>query len=135
LLMRRLLKKLFGRKPQQDRTWTEKVFIEEQSTPVTRYVSFLFLQMSETDSCTKVLSRHEKLIPLTYGADTVQPPSIDAVLMRLKEMCDLKGEVYSAPIEGTIPVTIQGRTFSVHCLFDESPDICCRIRMERTKEK
>ena len=133
--MRRLLRKLFGRKPQQDRTWTEVVFIEEQSTPVTRNVNCLLLQMSETDSCTKVLSRREKLSQLTYGVDTFEPPSIEAVLKRLKELCGLKSEVYSAPIEGTIPVTIQGRTFSVHCLFDESPDICCRIRMERTKEK
>jgi hypothetical protein len=133
--MRRLLKKLFGRKPQQDRTWTEKVFIEEPSTPVTRYVNCLLLQMSETDSCTKVLSRREKLSQLTYGVDTFEPPSIDAVITRLKEMCGLKSKAYSSPIEGKIPITIQGRTFSVHCLFDESPDICCRIRMERTKEK
>jgi len=131
--MRRMLKKLFGRRKNQ--VWTEKVFIEEQSTPLTRYVNCLLLQMSETDQCTKVLSRREKLSQLTYGVDTFEPPSIDAVITRLKVMCGLKSKAYSSPIEGKIPITIQGRSFSVHCLFDESPDICCQIRMERTKEK
>ena len=132
--MRKLLKKLFGRKPQNDQVWEEEIIIDEPSTQVNLYVNLLLLQMSETDSCTKVLIRNEKLIPLTDGFQIIQPPSINAVLKRLKELCGLKRKAHSSPIEGTIPVTIQGRTFSVQCLFDESSDVCCRIKMERMKE-
>jgi hypothetical protein len=133
--MRRMLKKLFGRKAKNDRVWTQEIIIEEPATPVNRYVNLLLLQMSESDSCTKVLSRSEKLIPLTDGSKIIQPPSINAVLKRLKELCGIKRKAHSSPIEVTIPVTIQGRTFNIQCLFDESSDICCRIKMERTKEK
>jgi len=135
LLMIRLLKKLFGRKPQNDQVWEEEITIEEPFTPVNRYVNLLLLQMSKTDSCTKVIRRNEKLIPLTDGYQIIQPPSINAVLKRLRELCGLKRKAHSAPIEGKIPVTIEGRTFSVQCFFDESSDVCCRIQMERTKEK
>gem|GEM_PF-3291833 len=135
LLMKRLLKKLFGRKPQNDQVRTEEIIIEEPSTPVNRYVNLLLLQMSETDSCTKVLSRNEKLTPLTDGFQIIQPPSINEVLIRFKEMSGLKSKAYSTPIESSIPVTIQGKSFSVQCLFDESSDVCCRIKMVRTKEK
>jgi hypothetical protein len=132
--MIRLLKKLFGRKQQNDQVWTEEIIIEEPFTPVNRYVNLLLLEMSKTDSCTKVLSRNETLTPLTDGFQIIQPPSINAVLKRLKQMCSLKRKSYSSPIEGQIPVMIEGRTFSVQCHFDESSDICCRIKMERTKE-
>jgi hypothetical protein len=130
--MRKLLKKLFCRKPQNDQVRTEKIFIEEPFTPVNRYVSLLLLEMTKSDSCTKVLSRNEKLSPLTDGSQIIQPPSINAVLKRLKQICGLKSKAYSSPIEGTILVKIQGRTFNIQCLFDEPSDVCCRIKMERT---
>lgn len=132
--MLRLLKKLFGRKPQNDQMWTEEIIIEEPATPVNCYVDLLLLEMSKTDSCTKVLSRNEKLTPLNDGSQIIQSPSINAVLKRLKQLCGLKSKSHSSPIEGTIPAVIQGKSFSVHCKFDESSDVCCRIRMERTKE-
>jgi len=135
LIMRRLLKKLFGRKPQNDQVRTEEIIIEEPSTPVNRYVNLLLLQMSDTDSCTKVIGRSEMLIPLTDGFQIIQPPPTNEVLKRLKELCGLKSKAYSAPIESSISVTIQSKSFSVQCLFDESSDVCCRIKMVRTKEK
>lgn len=133
--MLRLLKKLFNRKPQNDQVWTEEIIIEEPSTPVTLYVNLLLLQMSKTDSFTKVISRSEELIPLTDGSKIIQPPSINAVIERLKELCGLKRRAHSAPIEGKIPVKIQDKTFSVQCLFNESSDVCCRIKLERAKEE
>jgi hypothetical protein len=132
--MKSLPARLFNRKPREDRAWTETFYVEEPSTPVTRYVNFMLIQMSTVDSQTKILNRNEELPPLTAASDTLEPPPLDAVVKRLKEMCDIKPRPHSTPVEGTIPCTIEGVSFDVKCHFDDVAEACCWIQLEKSDE-
>ena len=101
------------------------------STPVTRYINCMLIQLSEADSQTKVLNRDKELPPLTVASHTAEPPPLDAVVEKLIEMCNLEPGPHSTPVEGTVSCTIQGVSFDVKCNFDDAAEACCWLRMER----
>lgn len=130
--MRRLLDKLLRRTHQESRTWTEIVHVEEPSTIVTRYVNLMLIELFKADSQTKVLYRNVELPPLRVESDTCEPPRLDDVVKRLKEMCNLTDSKSSAPVEGTISCTFEGESFNVRCHFDDNAEACCWIRAEKS---
>ena len=127
--MKSLLARLFNRRPREDRTWTETVRVEGPSTPVTRYVNCMLIQLFKAGSQTKVLYRNVELSPLTLESKTFEPPRLDDIVKRLKEICDIKPGPHSTPIEGTMPCTFEGASFSVKCHFDDNAEACCWIRV------
>lgn len=132
LYMKSLLARLFKRTPQEVRTWTEEVIVEEPSTPVTRYVNFMLIQLCKAGSQTKVLYRNVELPPLNTESGTCEPPRLDDVVKRLKEMCDIEADAHSTPVEGTISCTFEGESFNVKCHFDDNAEACCWIRADKS---
>jgi hypothetical protein len=132
--MKSLLGKLFRRTPRADRTWTETVYVEEPSTPVTLYINCMLIQMSRADAQTKIFNRNEKLSTLTVGSRTIEPPPLDAFVEKLKEMCNIEPGPHSTPLDGVIPCTIQGGSFDVKCHFNDTDEACCWIRVEKSDE-
>ena len=128
------LDKLFKYTHRENRTRAETVYVEEPSTPVTRYVNFMLIQLFKADSQTKILYSNVELPPLTVESQTCDPPRLDEVVKRLKEMCDIEAGVHAIPVEGTVSCTFQGASFNVKCHFDHNAHACCWIRAEKSEE-
>ncbi|MEJ2705354.1 MAG: hypothetical protein P8Z79_23185 [Sedimentisphaerales bacterium] len=132
--MKSWLVKLFHRVPRDDRTWTETFYVLEPPTPVTLYVNCMLIEMARSDSQTRVFNRDGKLALLTVGSRTAKPPQVDAVVKRLKEMCNIESGPHSTPFDGVISCTIEGASFDVECHFNDNAEACCWIRVEKSDE-
>jgi hypothetical protein len=92
----------------------------------------MLIQLFKAGSQTKVLYSNVELPPLTLASETCEPPRLDDVVKRLKEMCDIGTGAHSTPVEGTIPCTFEGASFDVTCHFDDNAEARCWIRAERS---
>lgn len=52
--------------------------MEEPSTPITRYVDLMLIQISKTDPSTYVLKRSEALALMTSELEIIEPPPLEA---------------------------------------------------------
>ena len=127
-------------KSQREKTWTEDIYEFEAPTPITMYVNLLLIQISKNSSSNYVIKRSEELAPMTIGSEIIEPPSLEEVLNRLKELCDLKHRDFQETVEGTLNLTIHENDFEkkdyvAYIRFDNKSDECCRIRMVRTNKE
>ncbi|MCL5281785.1 MAG: hypothetical protein M1376_17955 [Planctomycetes bacterium] len=104
-------------------------------TPLSHYVGLMFLQMFEDGPPNRVLRRSEPLPVVTFKTDTAEPPPLEDVLNHLKSGCRINPKNHSGSLDGTIYVGIQGVPCKVQCRFDDSSEVCCQLRLERTTEQ
>lgn len=102
----------------------------EEPTPVTRYVSFMLLQMFDTGRTSHTLKRSEPLPTLTHRDATADPVPLDDVLARLKTLCGLDLEPTAGPVEATLEVGIEKTSCRFRLRFDDTADTCCEIRRD-----
>ena len=127
-------KGFFGRLCGKEAPAAWKGLTSEHRTPASRYVNLMLLQMFEDGSTTQVLRRSEQLPTVTFESQTVEPPPLQDVLNRLKNMCRLDPHADSAVLDGTVDVTINKMPCKLLCRFDDDSDACCQIRLERLAE-
>lgn len=104
-------------------------------TPASRYVSFMLLQMLETGSTTQVLRRSDPLPALHFRGETAEPLQFQNVLDHLRTQCGLGLIRTSGPMDGTFDATVQGTRCRILCQFNNSEDVCCEIRLEKTSNR
>jgi hypothetical protein len=95
----------------------------------------MLFQRFEEGPATRVLKRSEPLPVLTFRTETAEPPTLEEVLNALKDKCGINAKWHRGPVDGTIPIGIQGVPCTVLCRFDDASDICCQIRPERMTER
>ena len=95
-----------------------------------RYVNFLLYSLSKGAGTPMVLRKSESL-PKIAGADKdLEVPPPDHVINRLKFVAGLNPEPYAEPTRGTVSLTIGGKDCAVECLFDDSADCLCTLKMK-----
>lgn len=137
---------LFSRERPQGKGWFARSFAERPTrelqmvslqtpTPAGRYVNFMLLQMLETGETTRTLRRSDLLPVLTFRAESVEPPPIEAVVDHLKARCGLNPKRIAGPANGMFHIQIQKVPCDILCRFDEGRDESCEIRLEKVQDK
>jgi hypothetical protein len=124
----KLIDRLFGRKPTLNGVSIERAM---PSTPVIRYVNLILYQMFQEEKERRILRQSETLPIISEFGDDLQPPSLEAVVNRLKVMAGLNPVKYTDPTDGSLQVWIGGHECRVLCRFDDGADSRCEIRMEK----
>ena len=131
---------LFKRKIRKEKIVTKEIRITDPLTPLKIYVNLLLIKIAKTNPTTYILKRSEALPSLTLASETIEIPSIEDVVDRLKELCDLKPCDDQQTVDSTINLTIQENAYlynkyNVYMHFDNKSDECCQIRIVRTNIK
>lgn len=138
--MKNLWDWLFKRKTPKEKILTREVFVADPPTPIKIYVNLLLTRISKNNPSTYVIKRSEILPSLTLESEIIETPSIEDVVDRLRELCDLKPCDDQQTDEGIINLTIQENAYlynkyNVYVHFNNKSDECCQIRMVRTNKE